>query len=177
MGVPARLAALGHRSVVDLGCGTGENALFLASRGLRVTGIDAAPTAIGRASGKARQRGIVATFRIADALELGRLGASYDAALDCGLFHTFSDEERVRYERGLRQLVVVGGRCFILCFSDRQPGGMGPRRVSQAELRATFARGWRVDAIEETAFATHDEGQGSRAPLAWLASLTRLAEG
>ncbi len=163
-------------SVVDLGCGTGENALHLASLGLRVTGVDAAPTAIARAAEKAARRGLPATFRVADALELARLGSTFDAALDCGLFHVFSDEERVRYERGLRSIVAIGGRSFILCFSDLQPGSIGPRRVSQAELRGTFDRGWRVDAIEATAFATHDQVGAARAPRAWLASLTRVAE-
>jgi SAM-dependent methyltransferase len=164
-------------SIVDLGCGTGENALYLASRGLAVTGIDAAPTAIARAMDKAARRGLSATFRVADALELGRLDRTFDAALDCGLFHVFADGERTRYERGLRAVVRPGGRFHLLCFSDLQPGAVGPRRVSQGELRATFAAGWRVDAIEATAFATHDAAGGPRAPRAWLASLTRLGEG
>ena len=48
----------------------------------------------------------------------------------------------------------VGGRCHVLCFSDRQPGMFGPRRVTQDELRASFAGGWRVEGIEATTIDT-----------------------
>ncbi len=164
-------------SVLDVGCGTGENALSLAARGLVVTGVDAAPTAIARAQEKAAARGLSATFLVADALALPDLGQTFDAALDCGLFHVLSDVQRVQFERSLRAVLRPGARYFLLCFSDRQPGSMGPRRVSQAEIRTTFTDGWRVDAIEAARFATRDPVRGTQAPHAWLASLTRLADG
>jgi methyltransferase (TIGR00027 family) len=177
--VVERLAEAGAfaGSVIDLGCGTGENALYLAARGVEVTGVDAAPTAIARAQEKAAARGLSATFLVADALALPDLGQAFDAALDCGLFHVLSDVKRVAFERGLRAVLRPGARYFLLCFSDRQPGFIGPRRVSQAEIRATFADGWRVDAIDEARFATQDPVRGPQAPHAWLASLTRLADG
>jgi len=164
-------------SVLDVGCGTGENVLYLAARGLDVTGVDAAPTAVARAREKAAARGLDATFLLADALALPTLGRDFDVALDCGLFHVFSDPERARYERSLRSVVRPEGRCFLLCFSDEEPGGQGPRRVSRAEIRATFAGGWRVDAIDAAQFATQDSLGGPRAPRAWLASLTRRPDG
>ncbi|MGO9177956.1 MAG: SAM-dependent methyltransferase [Candidatus Limnocylindrales bacterium] len=164
-------------SVLDVGCGTGENALYLASRGLAVIGVDAAPTAIARAQEKAAARGLTATFRVADALALPSLGQTFDAALDCGLFHVLSDAERVQFERSLRTVLRPGARYYLLCFSDRQPGSLGPRRVSQAEIRATFGERWRVDAIEAARFATRDPVRGAQAPHAWLASLTRLPDG
>jgi ubiquinone/menaquinone biosynthesis C-methylase UbiE len=80
--------------VIDVGCGTGENALYLASRGISVLGVDAAPTAIARAREKAQLRGSSATFLVADALALEGLGRTFDTAIDCGLFHTFSDADR-----------------------------------------------------------------------------------
>jgi hypothetical protein len=55
--------------------------------------------------------------------------------LDSGLFHVFSDEDRIRYVRGLKTVLDPGGRLFLLCFSDVTPGTEGPRRVSQPELR------------------------------------------
>ena len=108
--------------VIDLGCGTGENALFLASRGLAVVGVDAAPTAITRADEKARLRGTEATFVVADALALEALERSFDVAIDCGLFHTFSDADRVRYERSLQRILRAGARYVLLCFSENQSG-------------------------------------------------------
>ena len=163
--------------VIDLGCGTGENALYLAARGLDVTGVDAAPTAIARAREKALRRRIRTTFIVADALEFLTIGRVFDAAIDSGFFHTLSDGDRVRYEHGLRAAIRPGGRYFMLCFSDLQPGLEGPRRVSQAEIRRTFAEGWQVDSIVDARFATKDPNSGPRAPRAWLASLTRLAGG
>jgi SAM-dependent methyltransferase len=159
--------------VLDIGCGTGENAMFLASRGLDVTGLDAAPTAIERARAKAAARGLKTRFEVADALDLGQagLGGPYDSVLDCGLFHTFGDADRPRFERSLRRVLAPGARYYILCFSNLEPGDMGPRHIRKSEIEATFAHGWRIDSIEETRFATLWGGEG---PRAWLASLTLL---
>ncbi len=156
--------------VIDVGCGTGENALYLASRGLAVVGVDAAPTAIAQAQDKARLRGSSATFVVADALALEGLGRTFECAIDCGLFHTFSDAERVRFERSLFQILRVGARYVLLCFNEREPGEWGPRRVTQAEIRATFATGWTTDSIVAERFAAHLPGDGAQA---WLALLTR----
>src|SRR5665811_23292 len=122
--------------VIDVGCGTGENALYLASRGLEVVGVDAAPTAVARAQEKARLQGSGATFLVADALELQTLGRTFDVAIDCGLFHTFSDADRTRFERSLHRTLRAGGRYALLCFNEHQLGPLGPRRVTQADIRA-----------------------------------------
>ncbi len=156
--------------VIDIGCGTGENALYLASLGSRVVGVDASPTAIARARDKARKRGIEVSFVVADALALEDLGRRFDTAIDCGLFHTFSDEDRPIFERSLRRAVRPGGRYVLFCFSEAEPGESGPRRVTQAEIRATFDVGWRVDSIAAERFAARLPGDGANA---WLALLTR----
>lgn len=156
--------------VIDVGCGSGENALHLASRGLAVVGVDAAPTAIARAQEKARLRGNSAMFLVGDALALEKLGRTFDTAVDCGLFHTFSDADRVRFERSLHGTLRVGGRYLQLCFSELQPGDLGPRRVTRTEIRNTFAAGWTVDSIVAERFAARLPGGGAHA---WLAMLTR----
>jgi SAM-dependent methyltransferase len=177
--VLVRLAEQGSiaGSVIDVGCGTGENALHLAALGLDVTGVDLSPTAIARARRKALDRGIRADFEVADALDLPALARTFDVAVDFGLFHVFSDADRLLYERSLGAILRPGARYFFLCFSDEQPGDEGPRRVSRPEIRATFAKGWRVDAIVPEYFAIRDWAGGAPAPRAWLASLTRLADG
>ncbi len=156
--------------VIDIGCGTGENALYLASLGSTVVGVDASPTAIARARDKARKRGIEVSFVVADALALEGLGRRFDTAIDCGLFHTFSDEDRPIFERSLSRAVRPGGRYVLFCFSEAEPGESGPRRVTQAEIRATFDVGWRVDSIAAERFAARLPGDGAHA---WLALLTR----
>jgi cyclopropane fatty-acyl-phospholipid synthase-like methyltransferase len=156
--------------VIDLGCGTGENSCYLASRGHPVRGVDSAPTAIARARDKAKARGLRVDFDLVDAFALGAPSPPFDVVLDCGLFHTFSDAERPRYVAAARGVLRPGGRMFLLCFSDREPNWGGPRRVTEAELRAAFAHGWHVRYLRASRFATNMEGVEGRA---WLASLER----
>ena len=158
-------------SVLDVGCGTGENALYFASLGHEVWGIDSAPLAIERAQRKAAERGLSAQFLVHDALDLASLGRTFDTVIDSGLFHVFSDEQRPLFVASLAQVLRAGGRYFMQCFSDKQPGDWGPRRVSQAEIRTAFSTGWRIDSIEEVAFENYIESSGSRS---WFCSLTRL---
>lgn len=158
-------------SVLDLGCGTGEHALYLAERGHEVLGIDLAPRAIEIARAKARERNLGARFLVWDALRAHELGRAFDTALDVGLFHTLRDDERDRYARSLRDALAPGGRAFILCWSDRNPPGFGPRRVTRIELRSTFtAAGLRVEAIRP---ARLESGLEVGAVHAWLARLRR----
>src|SRR3954470_16583747 len=87
-------------SVLDAGCGTGKNALFFANRGQGVTGIDFLAEPITLAKQKAAERGLTATFLVMDALALKELPEVFDSAIDSGLFHVFSDEDRRRYVEG-----------------------------------------------------------------------------
>jgi len=96
-------------SVLDAGCGTGENALYLASRGHEVWGLDFIPVAIEGAKAKAKERGLGVDFQVGDALKLDQLGRTFDTVIDCGLFHTFADEERPLYVSGLATVVRPGG--------------------------------------------------------------------
>ena len=140
----------GH--VLDAGCGTGEHTLLAASSGADALGIDGSSLAIERARGKAAERGIEARFEVADALSLADLGLSFDVVIDSGLFHVFDDDSRARYVTSLASVLRPGGRLYLMCFSDRQPGEFGPRRVSQDELRAAFADGWSISAIQADTF-------------------------
>jgi SAM-dependent methyltransferase len=156
--------------VLDVGCGTGEHALMAAGLGLEATGVDASAAAIAAAEAKARDRGLPARFLVWDARQLAALGAQFDTVLDSGLFHVFADDDRLRFVDSLRAAIRPGGRYFMLCFSDRQPGAFGPRRVTQDEIRASFDHGWRVDAIEP---AKMDLTTGPDGAHAWLAAITR----
>jgi SAM-dependent methyltransferase len=165
--------------VLDAGCGTGENSLFLAGRGLRVVGIDFVGEAIRRARSKAVERKINVDFRVADALALGAWDERFKSVVDSGLFHVFSDEDRARYVAGLARVVEPGGRIYLLCFSDEEPGTAGPRRVSHAELYNAFADGWQVESISPTRFPVNpkftDVSFSEGGPKVWFAIIRRNA--
>ena len=164
-------------SVLDAGCGTGENALYLGSLGRSVTGIDYLAVPIERAKQKAAQRDLQVDFRVADALNLKSFKERFDNVVDCGLFHVFSDEDRPRYVEGLTTVVRPGGRLFLMCFSEEEPGTQGPRRVSKKELQDAFAAGWMIESIEpcrveirpDFTEVTFSEG----GPKAWFAVIRR----
>ena len=169
-----RLAERGLLSgrVLDAGCGTGEHTLLAAVHGADALGVDVSPSAIDRARRKAAERGVEADFEVADALALTRLGRTFDTIIDSGLFHVYDDDGRDRYAASLASVLRPGGRCYVMCFSDRQPGEQGPRRVRQEEIRATFAHGWTVEEITPAAFELNP-GFGPDRAQAWLATIRR----
>ena len=158
--------------VLDVGCGTGEHALMAAARGFDATGIDAVPRAISLAQRKARDRGLTARFLVGDALRLADLGEQFDTVLDSGLFHIFDDADRARFVASVGAVIPSGGCYYMICFSDRQPGTIGPRRVSQPEIRQAFGPpAWRVDALDAVTMDTNMDEIGVRA---WRASIVRV---
>ena len=138
--------------VLDAGCGTGDLAIWLAGRGHAVTGVDFLAGPVAQARAKAAAAGVAANFLEMDALAIGEIPEKFDAVTDCGLFHTFDDARRSAYVAALARLLEPGARVFILCFSPAEPGEHGPRRVSEAELRAAFSSGWVVESIEPARF-------------------------
>ena len=166
----AEQGALAGR-VLDVGCGTGEHALMAAARRLDTTGIDAVPRAISIAQRKAQDRGLTARFLVWDALRLPDLGEQFDIVVDSGLFHVFDDEDRARSVAALAAVIPSGGHYYMLCFSDRQPGTMGPRRVSESEIKEAFRPpDWLVEAIDAVMIDTNMDDIGV---YAWRASIVR----
>lgn len=159
-------------AVLDAGCGSGENALYVAALGFSVLGVDVAETALAIARAKAAERGIDVEFIAADALRLDRLRRGFETVLDCGLFHTFDTDERPGYVTSLASVTEHGGTLYVLCFSNEGPD-TGPHPVSPEELTAAFnsGNGWKVVAIEPDRLDTryHDNG----AP-AWFATIKRI---
>lgn len=171
------LAALADRvqgSVLDVGCGTGEHALFFAARGHEAWGVDLVPVAIERARAKAAERGLQVTFRVEDALALERLGRRFDHIIDCGLFHVLGDDDRPRYVESLARAINPGGSVHVLCFNEHTPGPGGPHRVTQAELREAFSDGW---IVREIVPATIETIFTDRVVHAWRATIERAADG
>lgn len=160
-------------TVLDAGCGTGENALHIASAGLRVLGADVAETAVAMAQAKAQARQIAAEFVFADALAFDRLARTFDTVLDCGLFHTFDIQERGAYVASLASATKPEAILYVLCFSN-EGANVGPHPVTREELRSAFDAdaGWMVAGIEPVRLQTRFHGPDG-AP-AWLATVKRL---
>ena len=156
--------------MLDVGCGTGEHALLAASLGHEAVGVDIARSAIELAQAKGAERSLAVQFVEFDALHLAELGRTFDTVLDCGLFHVFDDDDRGLFVASLASVLPTAGRYHMLCFSEHQPGDWGPRRITQTEIRASFADGWVVDSIEPAIIAITIDPAGAQA---WQVQATR----
>lgn len=158
--------------VLDVGCGTGEHVLMCADLGLDATGIDLASRALRAAEDKARERGRKARFLQRDALKLPDLRDTFDTVLDCGLFHILDGDDRAAYVEGLRTVIRPGGRYFMLCFSDRQPGEWGRvHKLTRDQIEAAFTEGWQIDSIDPATIDITIDAAGIQA---WLVAVTRI---
>lgn len=156
--------------VLDVGCGTGENALHLAARGFSVVGVDASPSAIAKARAKAEQIRLPCRFLVGDALALDRWYERFDTVIDSGLLYVFSVSDSSRLVTGVRRVLRRGGRYHLMCFSRRKPLP-APRRLKPGDILDTFKQGWRLERLFETRYEVRD---GLNGPNAWLASMVRI---
>lgn len=142
-------AGLIESEVLDVGCGLGDNVLFLAERGYRVTGVDFAPTAVRKARERALERALDATFLTADATTLDGVAGPFATVLDCALYHCLDDGGRIQYIAALRRVCPPGAQLHLLCFSEA-----GPFPVSQESLRETVSEGWNITGITQVPYPT-----------------------
>ncbi len=167
-------AGLIQGRVLDLGCGTGENALHFASRGLDVTGLDASSPAIGQAKIKARERQLSVRFLQADALQLTDIAQPFDTVTDSGLLHVLSDQEMQQVIRGVHAVLLPGGVYCLLCFSERATHP-GPRRLTREDIASLFSRGWQIESIQAAHFdVVPGRGFTEDSAAAWLAVIQRI---
>lgn len=154
--------------LLDLGCGTGANAIALAQRGLRVTAVDFVPQAVEAARARAMAalgpaHGI--DFAVADALALAKAlpGRAFDTVLDSAVFHVFGDADRPRYRASIDAVTRVGSKLFVIVFSPAETRPGGPRRVGEGELADALAPSWQLVNCEPCRYETNIHEGGSRA--------------
>ncbi len=167
-----RRGDLKQGSILDVGCGTGENALFFAQNGFLVTGVDVAENALEVARSRSAERGVKVEFKQENALSLDFKGDDFDNVIDSGLFHTFSDENRPIFTAEIARVLKSNERYFMLCFSEKEPTGWGgPRRVTRKEIEDAFLPLFHINYIREELFQTRIHDRGGQA---YLTSATKL---
>ena len=161
-------------TVLDVGCGSGDNAIYLASRGLEVTGVDFSTKATSIAKQKAAEAEVSVTFITLDALKIGMLGRRFDTVIDFGLFHNIAGDDRGRYVRALGEVCNSGGQFFMQCLAD-QAGEYDvypnryPPTVSQDSIRASFSDGWKIEWIRSGVCMSNEKFEDYAS---WLTCMT-----
>jgi SAM-dependent methyltransferase len=141
--------------VLDIGCGLGDNAIFLAGRGHRVTALDGSPTAIRKAEERARAQGAEVDFGVVDATELRGYEGRFDSVLDSALYHCLDEEQRLRYAAALHRVTKSEALLNILCFCDDRPTPVpDAMTVPEENVRSTLAAtGWTITDLRRTTYA------------------------
>jgi len=120
---------------IDLGCGAGNYAIYLAGRGFEVTGVDFSPTAIKIARENASKKGLKCDFFVADVVEeLDRLNQTWDFACEWGLLHHIPPEQRQKYVENVRRILNPKGKYLSVSFSEKDAGFAGPAKCRKTRL-------------------------------------------
>jgi SAM-dependent methyltransferase len=134
---------------LDIGCGTGRDAVYLANRGWAVTGIDAVPQAIDSARNRSRDDGTDVQWILGDVTALETLGleGGYGFVLDRGCIHSLSDAGRARCAAGVNALTAAGATLLMFAFQPRR-FGLGPRGLTAGQIKASFGPAWEIASVE-----------------------------
>jgi len=160
--------------VVEFGCGTGTDAIYMASRGFDVTAIDISPSAIAQALEKARKAGVAVRFMLADALNPPEIG-KFDFIYDRACYHEVRGQNLEAYLETLRKASRPGTRMLLLAGNANGPDlGFGPPTVSEEELRFDFTPLFNIEWLRESRFEVYPPTAGL--PLAWSVLMQRKAE-
>lgn len=134
--------ALPPSTALDLGCGTGDNSIYLAKHGWQVTGADFVPKALDKARVKARSDKVAIDFVHADVTQLSSAGVGGDFALivDNGCLHGMSADDRDAYVREVTAVAAPDGRLLVVAFI---PGGsFGVPGIDPTEMEQRFSPTW-----------------------------------
>jgi SAM-dependent methyltransferase len=125
---------------LDMGCGTGTQAVYLASHDWEVTAIDAVPRPLTRARARAEAAGVNVDWILADVARIERLGLEpgFSLVFDRGCFHGLDDAQRAAYSAAVTNLAGPGATLLMMAFApSRVP--VAPPGIDQSELLGRFA--------------------------------------
>lgn len=127
---------------IDLGCGVGREAIYLAQRGFEVTGVDISPTAIGMAEQAAAEAGVDADFFVDDLTGLTKVSGMYDLIVDVGAFNDLNAAQRDAYVEQVLPLGAEGSSFFLMCFQNKVPDSEMQERFGDLyEIELVSTRG------------------------------------
>lgn len=140
-------------AVVDVGCGLGENAIYLAGRGHEVTGIDVAASALEQAHQRATEQGVDVEFTVADATSLAGLDGRFDSVLDAACYHCLPEEGRHEYAAALHRATRPGALLTLFSFPAGDSGLAAAMGASEEELRTTWGKaGWDITGLRQARY-------------------------
>jgi SAM-dependent methyltransferase len=157
------------RAIV-FGCGSGTNAIYLASRGFEVTGVDVSPAALAIASKKARRAGVQVDWILADVVALPPL-EPYDLIFDRGCYHHVCQYDSPGFVKSLRRLSKAGTRVMILAGRPADGNRGGPPRIKEETIRRDFSTLFDVEWLRHIHFDSRNPN--ARGASAWSIHLRR----
>lgn len=165
-----------HGDVLDIGCGLGDNAIYLARHGFAVTGLDMSPTALVTAEHRALDAGVTVTFAVADATTLTGYTDAFDTVVDSGMFHCLDDAGKRAYATAVHRATRDQATLLLACFCEDNPPADDGRplpTVSERTLREVLGgAGWDIVVLEPV--TVHRETQDDDMSF-WYVRAQRLA--
>lgn len=170
-------AGLVHGDVLDIGCGLGDNAVYLARQGHAVTGLDISPTALVTAERRTHDAGVNVKFEVADATTLAGYTDAFDTVIDSGMFHCLDDAQKRSYARAVHRATRDGATLLLSCFSDAEPQDADwprPAVTEQTLHNVLGGAGWDIVSLEATTVSREEDGTEVEMPF-WLVRAQRRA--
>lgn len=142
--------ALAPGRALDVGCGTGTQAVYLAELGWQVTGVDAVERALVQARRRAEEKGVEVSWVAGDVASLPKLGLGdgFDLVHDRGCFHDLSPAAREGYVQGVNKLTATGATLLLMAFAHRNRG-VGPSGASEQEILRRFGSAWELVSAQD----------------------------
>lgn len=148
-----------HGEVLDIGCGLGDNSIYLAKHGHSVTALDISPTALITARRRAEDAGVSIEFAVADATKLDGYNDAFDTVIDHSMFHCLSDDAKRSYSEAVHRATRRDATLLLSCFSDANPADAARRLpvVPERTLRTVLGdAGWDVLTLEPFSWRSED---------------------
>lgn len=161
--------------LLEVGCGTGSDAVWLAARGFHVTGVDLSAVAIGEARRRASTAGVQVDFRVADVRGKGAVEGTFNFFFDSGCYCALRSTDGKGYRGAIHSLTRSGGLGLVLTGNGIEPQQrLGPSVVSEQDIRSDWCEGFFIKDLR--AFRFDPRHPGEQRFLGWSCLLQRHSD-